>query len=429
MEPTCAMLRVSPILAVSCLPIVGAAAQEVIEMPAADRPLSAEFEEVYRIGSLDGGPWETFGQIAGTAFDAEGNLYVFDRQSSRITVVDGNGELLREVGGPGEGPGEFRMPLAFTAMPDGRTVVADLGHRAYQVFRPDGAFDRMVSMGGGDVIRIGDLAPDASGDGVVSGGGGAGVTMRSGPDDGSDDPRTRPIERIGLTGSQASVDTIVQGWRPPRSDRPQELEGGGMRFQVSMAGPRTFEPELLVGVLPDGGVAFADSTAYAIKIASRADGVTRVLERPFEPREVTERMQEAERRRRLEELEREGGPQIRLMTSGPGGGAPRAISPDAVNEMMRGQIEQMEFFPELPVLMDLATSWTGKIWAQRRGDRPTDPGPIDVMTADGRYMGTFAPTDTEIPDAFGPGGLAAYVELDDLDVPTIVVRRLPPVLN
>jgi hypothetical protein len=36
---------------------------------------------------------------------------------------------------------------------------------------------------------------------------------------------------------------------------------------------------------------------------------------------------------------------------------------------------------------------------------------------------------TEIPSAFGPDGLAAYVELDELDVPTVVVRRLPAALN
>jgi hypothetical protein len=36
---------------------------------------------------------------------------------------------------------------------------------------------------------------------------------------------------------------------------------------------------------------------------------------------------------------------------------------------------------------------------------------------------------TEIPSAFGPDGLAAYVELDELDVPTVVVRRLREPIN
>ena len=52
-------------------------------------------------------------------------------------------------------------------------------------------------------------------------------------------------------------------------------------------------------------------------------------------------------------------------------------------------------------------------------------GPIDVVTAEGRYVGTFPAGATKMPDAFGPGGLAAFIELDDLDVASVVVRRLP----
>lgn len=116
------------------------------------------------------------------------------------------------------------------------------------------------------------------------------------------------------------------------------------------------------------------------------------------------------------------------MFSGPGGGT-QSPSQEAVNEMMRSQIKGMEFYPELPVLMALETTWTGKIWAQRRGDAPSEGGPIDVVTPAGQYVGTFETGVTEMPDAFGPDGLAAYIETDEFDVPIIVVRRLPPVLN
>lgn len=83
------------------------------------------------MSSFDGDVWETFGEIAGTAFDANGSLYIFDRQASRITVVDPDGNFVREFRGPGEGPGELRMALGFTVMRDGTTVVLDLGHQAY----------------------------------------------------------------------------------------------------------------------------------------------------------------------------------------------------------------------------------------------------------------------------------------------------------
>ena len=34
-----------------------------------------------------------------------------------------------------------------------------------------------------------------------------------------------------------------------------------------------------------------------------------------------------------------------------------------------------------------------------------------------------APGATGLPEAFGPGGLLAFVETDDLDVPYVVVKR------
>ena len=54
---------------------------------------------------------------------------------------------------------------------------------------------------------------------------------------------------------------------------------------------------------------------------------------------------------------------------------------------------------------------------------------FDVLTTQGQYMGTFATGVTEMPSSFGPDGLAAYIEMDEFDVPSVVVRRLPPVLN
>lgn len=38
----------------------------------------------------------------------------------------------------------------------------------------------------------------------------------------------------------------------------------------------------------------------------------------------------------------------------------------------------------------------------------------------GRYIGALPPDDPPMPDPFGPDGLAAWVELDELDVPRVV---------
>ena len=62
---------------------------------------------------------------------------------------------------------------------------------------------------------------------------------------------------------------------------------------------------------------------------------------------------------------------------------------------------------------------------QRRAEEPgDDAGPIDVLTPDGGYMGTYPAGAVALPDAFGPDGLAAFIEKDEMDVETVVVKRL-----
>ena len=129
-------------------------AQEVVNLPAEDRWLVPEFEEVYRVGSLGGADWEQFGYVRKVAFDGAGRLYVFDQQAANILVVDRSGMLLRTMGGPGEGPGEFRDALSFAVMRDGRVVVADRGNLAYEIIDGKGDYERRVRMGMGDAGRV-----------------------------------------------------------------------------------------------------------------------------------------------------------------------------------------------------------------------------------------------------------------------------------
>ena len=127
----------------------GIHAQDVVELEAADRWMETGFEEVYRVGVQFGESWEMFGSVARVAFDAQGNLYVFDRGGDlRVLVFDRSGTFLREFGTAGEGPGEFRFPTAYAVMRDGTTIVGDMGSQGYHVFdesggsRPDRAVGR-----------------------------------------------------------------------------------------------------------------------------------------------------------------------------------------------------------------------------------------------------------------------------------------------
>lgn len=128
------------------------AAQQITELPGEDRVLDVTFEEVFRVGALEGESWETLGTVRSVAFDERGNLHVFDGaggtygpwRDPRVLVFDTNGAFVREFGRSGQGPGEFNNPVTLAVLRDGTVAVSDVGHRAYQLFDAEGEFTRMV---------------------------------------------------------------------------------------------------------------------------------------------------------------------------------------------------------------------------------------------------------------------------------------------
>ena len=394
-------------------------AQETIDLPGRDKPLDAGFEEVLRVGVVDGEPWEMLGGVRYVGFDANGNLYIVDGigggrntggdlegrmrdframmsgEGVRVLVFDASGNFVREFGSPGEGPGEFKWPTGFAVMRDGTMVVKDFGHRGYQLFDANGEFQRMVR----GVAGWNTLLSDPRGGGVFTGdlpsitGSVRSMTYTtSGQATPADPPASRPVLYLDFAREEVQADTVVDGWLPssdqdidvPRNTRVSGDPGRALGAALSgLSPPPVFEPLLLAGVLPDGGIVHSDSSAYALKITPPgAAEVTRVIRRPLRPEPVT--------------------PAIR-----------------------REYSESRRFYPEIPVLRSLSATWDGRIWVARRGEDPDSTGPIDVVTADGRYLGTFAADATAMPDAFGPNGLAAFIEFDEFDVSTVVVRRLP----
>ena len=97
----------------------------------------------------------------------------------------------------------------------------------------------------------------------------------------------------------------------------------------------------------------------------------------------------------------------------------------AMADFLRAELQSAEFYHEVPLVRSLRTSPEGTIWVRRSGPEPGSNGPIDLITADGRYLGSFASDATSLPAAFGPDGLVAFVRSNDLDVRTVVVSRLP----
>jgi hypothetical protein len=184
---------------------------------------------------------------------------------------------------------------------------------------------------------------------------------------------------------------------------------------------RAFDPEVLAGILPDGRIVLADSTTYDIKVMTAEGEVQYLFHRPLFPRPVSRRDRAAERERRLAEMESSGGPRIMMRTDQ---GATSTIASSQAKAMMEARIETMVFAAEIPVLAGLGVDWQGRIWVKRTGAGIGDEGPLDLVDSNGAYLGTVSPGEGRIPDAFGPDGLAAFIEEDELGVPRVVVRRV-----
>ena len=430
----CLLCRASPIPLIAQAPVV--------ELPAEDVALSAEFEEVFRVGG-GGAEWELFTSITSLAFDASGNLHITDvgpdlGDVMRIVVVDSLGGFVTEFGRPGEGPGEFRAATSAVTFRDGTMVVADYGHRAYHVFRPGGEFDRMVRFAS-ETERESPgtrtyLLRAAAGETLLgypkravtfqqgeTPGGGSSFSMRQ-----REGPRV--LERLGVDGNAVRAEQIVSAWAPAGFEQVNRVPA--------------FTPKLLFDVLPDGGFVFTDSTGYAIRFATSDGTVVRVVTRPIEARTVTEEIRNHYRELRVAQVERDFGyndlpPEVR----------------DQMREAMNYEdwLDEARSYPvhgEVPVIDDLRTTWTGGVWVRRTPEdgypwedhvagnvlsglafstARAPASPIDVISAGGRYVGTFSrQSGATMFAAFGPGGLVAFVEKDEFDVPTVVVKRLPP---
>ena len=389
-----------------------AIAQEVVDLPAEDRLLAPNLEPVYRIGSAGAqAEWQQFSTIPSLGFDSAGNLHLMDRTGglrgrARIVVVNPAGDLAGEYGRSGEGPGEFRAPRQMIVWPDGATLVEDIMHMGYHVFGPGGGFERMVRDEAGS-----DMRPERTGARTVIGGSWDASTGEDG----------RAIVRFDLSSAEVGARTLIEVWQP----REQEARTHVVQdIEDMVRAVWGFEPELLFDALPSGGIVFSDSSAYAIKLSDPSGAVSRILRRPIQPLPVTEDIRRAERDRRIERLQ---GRSVNVS------GSPSAEALAALNALTESQltaVENMRFFSEVPVVAAVRATWDGTLWIQRSSEPGAEaPGPIDVLALDGRYVGTIATEVLPMPDAFGPGGLVAFVELDELDVPVISVSRLPPTLR
>ena len=434
------------------LSTAGAHAQEIIDLPGEDRLLEVETEEVF-IGQLNTNGWRTLGpatrllrrirrsadtsegsaaaHMARIAFDEQGRLHILDpgaldRRRWRIFVVDPEGDLVHDYEA-GEGDAQAALyssrPAELVVAPDGGTVVADLLRSVFRTYSPEGAPVREVGFAPADLFK-GSAAPYRS-----SRSNEAVLAVR-------DTAGERVIERVSLAGSTIERRQVASVWRAPQEDEgasagisfSMQIErdttdaGSDLRYLPTATPIQLFVPTLRYDVLASGGIGVVDSSTYAVKLIDTDGQVSRILRRPLRPRSVTEDLRSAQ----IERLTEVAETRVRSFRD--------RTDPDEFRRVLLEAIEGAYFYPEIPAIRNLRTTWEGSLWVRRSGEEPGGPGgPIDVLKPDGRYLGTFDPE--ELGDlgsrlssgnvAFGPDGLVAYVEPGWQESLYVVVRRLP----
>lgn len=364
-----------------------------------DVMLAVATDHVYTVGAYMGEDWESFGLIADVAFDGEGNAHILDMREDRIVALDPDGTFVRFVGGSGEGPGEMSGPSSLHVDKDGGYVVGTV--RGIEVFASRGEHLRRMP------VTIGSGGPGLNAKGLPDGSLVSTVfrfdieRFREGLE--QLDPPGRPIEIFPIEHGKPEV--LYTAWELPD---PEEAGRRARRSSSSdgvsrMSAGRAFEPRLHFDVTSDGRLAVVDSIGYRVKLVARDGSVVGTVERPIAPLAVTEAMKEAARERyRAREVPSNVG----------------------IFRIEREGVDELRFADEIPVIANMAVDWDDRIWVERTGADGVEPGPIDIVTSEGDYVGTLPADGVRIPSAFGPNGVMAYIEADEVGIPTVRVIRL-----
>jgi len=346
---------------------------EIVTNRGPDRALDWRFTPVFALGGEEEGP-EAFYSLwpAVVTADRVGNLYVIDRAHFRLVSFDSTGAHRWSAGKEGGGPGEFRMPVAVVAAPDGTVEVYDAGNNRVERYASDGA-----SLGS---EPLGFPAYQSRFSHVD-----AGLAMdfgRFGPADG----HRLAIVSDGDTTELLTIDP----------SQPQLVEFPDCPIRVSMAA--IFTPGIVWGAAGNR-VTASPGAGYELAVFE-GDRQVASFRRALPVIEATA----AIAAREIPEV----GMRIRAGTM------ECTMTPAQV-------VEARGFAAYAPLVSRLLVAPDGAVWVERRV--PDGDPVIDVIGSDGEYLGTLSP-DARFPIGFTAAGHVLLLDTDELDVMRLGVYRV-----
>ncbi len=361
-----------------------------------------EVREVVRLGAVDGPPEMSFGRVAALEVDPEGRVYVLDAQVPIVRVFDGEGAYVGDLGGPGEGPGEFQRPGGLLLDEGGRLWVVDWGLMRYTAFDVEA-----VPEGGG---ATGSDVPAATYRREFSAGFGGPWNVASDEDGRIYEPTTiwgpsGELERVIFAlatadGRMVPMDTLALGPAPERPEWPvhQVSTQGGVVIAGGLV-PVPFVPRERFLPSPGGGVWAGRTDRPRFVKRSIAGDTLEVRDREAAPRPVT-----------------------------------RAAI-DAVMSELRHRFDDsvdadLADIPDrLPHWEDFVVDDRGRLWVERfrvpgEGSGSEAEGEWEVYGEDGEFLGAVRLPIRSTPAPRFFGGRIIGVTQDELGVPFVVVLEV-----
>lgn len=345
----------------------------------------------------DGGQWElrqewaaggadatgplAFGEIRAVSIGPDGRAYVLDGQSNEIHMLGEGGEWIGSMGGRGDGPGEFQLPLTLAWSDSGQMWVPDLTGR-YTVFDSNREVIATFPRPPSSVARVGTAgAFDQSGAfidemGWSSPGGDAGVRLM-----------------LVQAGGRA-VDTLPLLTSPPfdlRRGARGEVAGVARPMSAAQRELERFRPRLVYAATRDGTWSAASSELRLVRRSFSGDTI------------------------QIVELDHRTAPRLTR--------AERSMIADVLRE---GGSRPADFAYGPQVIQAIYVHPDGRVFVHFGPEEDGREHVLDVLNPDGALLGTIRTPlriDHRVAPAFS-GNVVILVARDDLDVQSVIRARL-----
>jgi hypothetical protein len=346
--------------------------------------------EEYRVGGMAAETDAQFGAVVGLDLDAAGNVYVADQQAKTIRVFSPEGDFLRSIGSPGQGPGEIGQALAAVFVVGDEVWAADVANQRVNRYALDGTVEGSMPLdfARGIPIRWDEIA----GDRILV--------------------QYRNMAALGV-GEDVGGDPLVFFGEEGGDTLAVLPEGLSLQMAGEVPAFRFFEAEPVWDASTDGRLTSAVNSGYRVEIRDADGTLERVVTRPFVPRAVQESDQQVMLDGIRDLMIEQGAPPqaVEIIM----GQASFADHYPAFAQVLAGPAETL-WMQRLVTPQDMAE--TGTFDLQNFGSDEWD-----VFDGEGRYLGVVA-----MPARFTPLRVTddAFwgVQRDELDVPSVVRYRL-----